>query len=175
MRTGALISLAVSAAIALGLEAHAQAPAPTAVPDAMPFDVPYGASIGADRASEVVKAVIAEATKAPRNWKLAVAVVDSSGHLVYFYKIDQTQIASLTVAIQKAHTAAVWRRPTSVFFEAMQTSAGSNLTTLQPTPAASSGGIPLIEGGKIIGAIGCSGATGAQDAVACKAGADTIK
>jgi uncharacterized protein GlcG (DUF336 family) len=103
-------------------------------------------------------------------------VVDTNGDLVYFYKMDQTQVASVTIAQNKARTAARYRRPSGAFFNAMQTPAGAYIATLDhPSPAASPGGIPLIEGGKIIGAIGCSGATGAQDEVACKAGADTVK
>jgi uncharacterized protein GlcG (DUF336 family) len=150
--------------------------APAPVPDQMPFDVPYGASITADRAAQVVAAAVAEAKKSPRNWKLAIAVVDPNGDLVYFYKMDQTQVASVAIAQNKARTAARYRRPTEAFFNAMQTPAGAYVATLEsPPPAASPGGIPLVEGGKIIGAIGCSGATGPQDAVACKAGADTVK
>ena len=106
MRWNSLAVLAACAAVTIAGQARAQQPAatPAPVPDQMPFDIPYGNSITADRAGEIVKAVVAEATKSPRNWKL-----------------------------------------------------------------------PLVEGGKIIGAVGCSGATGDQDAVACKAGAETVK
>jgi glc operon protein GlcG len=157
--------------------APAAAPAaPAPVPDQMPFDVPYGTSITADRAAEVVKAVVAEAKKSPRNWKLAISVVDTNGDLVYFYKMDGTQLGSVTISQGKARTAARYRRPSELFFNVMQTAAGAYLATLDsPPPVASPGGIPLVEGGKIIGAVGCSGATGAQDNVACKAGAETIK
>ena len=160
----------------LATTALAQAPAaPAAVPDQMPFDIPYGASITADRAAEVVKAVVAEAKKSPRNWKLAISVVDPNGDLVYFYKMDQTQVASAAISQGKARTAARFRRPSEIFFNVMQTPAGAYLATLEPTLVASPGGIPLIKDGKLIGAIGCSGGTGAQDAVACKAGADLVK
>jgi glc operon protein GlcG len=118
---------------------------------------------------------VAEAKKSPRNWKLAISVVDPNGDLVYFYKMDQTQIASVGISQGKARTAARFRRPSQLFFNVMQTPAGGYASTLDPTLVASPGGFPLVEGGKIIGAIGCSGATGDQDAVACKAGADTIK
>lgn len=163
------------AALLFGATTLAQAQAPAAVPDQMPFDIPYGASITADRAAQVAAAAAAEAKKSPRNWKLAIAVVDTNGDLVYFYKMDQTQIASVAISQGKARTAARFRRPTEAFFNGMQTPAGAYLPTLDPTLVASSGGIPLIEGGKVIGAIGCSGGTGAQDNVACKAGAETIK
>lgn len=168
------------AVLVVGSQAFAQAPAPApapaAVPDQMPFDVPYGTSITADRAAQVAAAAVAEAKKSPRNWKMAISVVDTNGDLVYFYKMDQTQVASVAISQNKARTAARFRRPTEAFFNVMQTPAGSYVATLDsPPPTASPGGIPLIEGGKIIGAIGCSGGTGAQDAVACKAGADTVK
>lgn len=166
--------------------AHAQAPAPTApapsqptppaaVPDQMPFDIPYGTSITADRAAPVVAAAVAEAKKSPRNWKLAIAVVDTNGDLVYFHRMEQTQIASVAISQGKARTAARFRRSTEALFNAMQNPAGAYIPTLDPSIVASPGGVPLIEGGKVIGAIGCSGATGAQDNAACKAGAATVK
>jgi len=90
--------------------------------------------------------------------------------------MDGTQLGSVTISQGKARTAARYRRPSELFFNVMQTPAGAYVATLDsPPPVASPGGIPLVEGGKIIGAVGCSGATGAQDNVACKAGADTIK
>jgi uncharacterized protein GlcG (DUF336 family) len=176
-----IMTASLGVALILGGQALAQqpaapAPAPAPVPDQMPFDVPYGVSITADRAQQVVAAAVAEAKKSPRNWKLAISVVDTNGDLVYFYKMDQTQVASVAISQNKARTAARYRRPTEAFFNVMQTPAGAYIATLDsPPPTASPGGFPLVEGGKIIGAIGCSGATGAQDGVACKAGADTIK
>ena len=168
-----LLSVSALFAVAIcGTEAPAQQPA--AVPDQMPFDVPYGEPITADRAAQVVQAVVAEAARSPRNWKLAIAVVDPAGELVYFYRMDGTQYGSNQVAINKARTAARFRRPTLSFFETMQATGGSIVPTLDPTLVASPGGIPLVAGGRIIGAIGCSGATGAQDNVACQAGANTV-
>ena len=180
-----LFALATCAAVTIGAQAHAQSPAaapaappaaPAAVPDQMPFDIPYGNSITADRAAELVKLVLAEATKSPRNWKLAISVVDTHGELVYFYKMDNTQMGSVTISQNKARTAARFRRPSQIFSNVMQTLTGNYIATLDsPPPTASPGGFPLVEGGKIIGAIGCSGATGDQDAIACKAGADSVK
>lgn len=164
--------LLVSSLVATDLSAQQ----PTAsVPDEMPYDIPYGAPITADRAAQLAQAVMAEARKGARNWKLAIAVVDPNGDLVYFYKMDQTLIASTSIAVSKARSAARFRRPTQVFFDQMQTPAGVYVATLDPTLVASPGGFPLIEGGRIIGAIGCSGAMGAQDAVACAAGAGQVK
>ncbi|MBA2400397.1 MAG: heme-binding protein [Bradyrhizobium sp.] len=180
MRRTILAALAACAAVMISGQAQAQQPAvpapPVAVPDQMPFDIPYGNSITADRAAEIVKVVIAEATKSPRNWKLAITVVDTHGELVYFHKMDNTQLGSVTISQNKARTSARLRRPTQIFSNAMQAPAGVYIATLDsPPPTASPGGFPLIEGGKIIGAVGCSGATGDQDAVACKAGAETVK
>lgn len=174
-----IMTAALGAAIACGGQALAQpapAPAPAPVPDQMPFDIPYGASVDLAKAEKAIAAAIAEASKSPRNWKMAVSVVDTNGDLVAFQKMDQTQVASVSISLAKARTAARFRRPTEAFFNVMQTPAGAYIATLgDPPPTASPGGIPLIENGKLIGAIGCSGGTGAQDAVACKAGADTIK
>jgi uncharacterized protein GlcG (DUF336 family) len=177
MRSFVVTLFAACAAVAAAGQASAQAPAPApaAVPDQMPFDIPYGPSITADRAAQVVAAAVAEAKKSPRNWKLAIAVVDPNGELVYFYKMDQTQAASVAISQGKARTAARFRRPSGAFFNLMQTPAGAFAPTLDPTLVASHGGFPLVEGGKVVGAIGCSGATGDQDGVACKAGADTLK
>jgi glc operon protein GlcG len=178
MRCFVVTLFAAGAALSVAGQALAQAPAPApaaSVPDQMPFDIPYGPAITADRAAKVVAAAVEEAKKSPRNWKLAIAVVDPNGDLVYFYKMDQTQVASIAIAQGKARTAARFRRPSGAFFTAMQNPANAYLATLDPTLIASHGGFPLIEGGKLIGAIGCSGATGDQDGVACKAGADTVK
>jgi len=158
--------------------AQAQTPpaaAPAPVPDQMPFDVPYGAPITVEKAAKAVAAAVAEATKSPRNWKLAITVVDPNGELVYFYKMDQTANGSVAISQGKARTATRYKRPSEAFFNAMQTPAGAFIATLDPGLVASIGGYPLVEDGKIIGAIGCSGATGQQDGVACKAGAETIK
>jgi uncharacterized protein GlcG (DUF336 family) len=175
MRKSVIASLIVGAALATAAQAQ-QAAAPATVPDQMPFDVPYGESISLAKAEKAIAATIAEATKSPRNWKLAIAVVDPNGELVALHKMDQTQVASVGISIAKARTAARFRRESAVFAALMGTPAGAFVPTLgDPPPTASPGGIPLVEGGKIIGAIGCSGATGPQDLVACKAGAETIK
>ena len=169
MRGLALI-LAASAALALGSPALAQQPA--AVPEKMPFDIPYGMPITMDVAKRAVEAAEADARK--RGWKLAIAVVSPSGDLTYFLKMDNTQLASPTIAQNKARTAARFRRPTQLFFDLYE-SGHPYPGTLDPTLTASPGGIPIVVGGMIIGAIGCSGATGAQDAVVCKVGVDAVK
>jgi glc operon protein GlcG len=100
-------------------------------------------------------------------------VVDPNGDLVYFYKMDDTQLGSIEIAIEKARTAARLRRPTEDLWKALQTQAGAYLTTFGF--AIAMGAFPLIENGKLIGAIGTSGGVGAQDNVAAKAAADLIK
>ena len=152
-------------------QAQAPAPAPVPVPEAMPYNVPYGAPITLARAKHVVAAAEAEAMK--HGWKLACAIVDPSGDLVYFERIDDTQYASIAISQNKARTAATFRRPTKVFQDAVNSGQAGPLSF--PGMTASEGGLPLIEEGKLIGAIGCSGALAAQDGVAAKAGADTVK
>jgi len=142
------------------------------VPDNMPFDVPYGEPISLDRAQSAIAAAVAEAKK--HHWKLNIAVVDSGANLVAFQRMDGAQLASIAVSEHKARAAASFRRETKAFEDAIQLKQNYYTLTLDGV-IASRGGIPLLEGGKLIGAIGCSGGTGSQDEVVCKAGAATIK
>ena len=158
---------------------YAQQPAPTPppnpldnVPEKMPFDVPYGTPIAMDKAQALIQAAVAEAKK--RDWKLIVTVVDSGGNLVAFQRMDGAQLASIQISEHKARAAATFRRETKAFENGIQVNSFNYLITLDGI-IASRGGIPLVEGGKLIGAIGCSGGTGSQDEVACKVGAATIK
>src|ERR1700749_1019985 len=141
------------------------------VPDNIPFDTPYGPPISLVRAQAVIDAAVGEATK--RNWKMNVAVADSGGSLVAFQRMDGAMLASIQIAEHKARAAVTFRRPTKVFED------GINIMHLNYLLAfdgviASRGGIPLIDQGKIIGAIGCSGGTDSQDEVVSKAGAAVI-
>jgi glc operon protein GlcG len=141
------------------------------VPDEIPFDIPYGHPIPLDRAEAVIHTAVAEAKK--RNWKMNVAVVDSGGNLVAFQRMDGAMLASIQIAEHKARAAATFRRPTKIFED------GINLMHLNYLLAfdgviASRGGIPLIDHGVIIGAIGCSGGTDSQDEVVSEAGAAVI-
>jgi glc operon protein GlcG len=142
-----------------------------AIPDEIPFDVPYGRPISLYRAQAVIHAALEEARK--RNWKMNVAVTDSGGNLVAFQRMDGAMLASIQIAEHKARAAVTFRRPTKVFED------GINLMHLNYLLAfdgviASRGGIPLIEQGDLIGAIGCSGGTDSQDEVVSKAGAAVI-
>jgi len=141
------------------------------VPDQMPNFIPYGAPISAQRAQAAIQAAAAEA--AHRGWPLNIAVVDSGANLVAFLRMDGAQLASISIAEHKARTAAKFRRPTKAFEDGLQNKDYKYMLTLDDV-IASRGGIPLVEDGKLIGAIGCSGGTGSQDQVVCSAGAATI-
>ena len=185
MRSTISYVLAVCAAVAMSSQAlaQAQAPAPApatppsppmagGTPDKMPFDIPYGMSISLEQAKQVLAAAEAEAKK--RNWKMNIAVVDTNGEPVLFERMEGAQIASGTISINKARTAARFRRETRLFYNVFEGGHGY-IATLDPTLTASPGGFPLVEGGKLIGGIGCSGGTGDQDALICKIGADLVK
>jgi len=181
MRSIVSMSLAACAVAVLSSPTFAQSPTPAAppaqpsaggTPDAIPFDIPYGQSIGLERAKQVMAAAEAEAKK--RNWKMNIAVVDTNGELVHFSRMEGAQIASGTVSVGKARTAARFRRESRAFYNAFETGHGY-VATLDPTLVASPGGFPLVEGGKLIGAVGCSGGTGDQDAAVCKVGAEIVK
>ena len=141
------------------------------VPDKIPFDIPYGPPISLDRALSVIYSAVAEATK--RNWKMNVAVVDSGGNLVAFQRMDGAMLASIQIAEHKARAAATFRRPTKIFEDGIQLMHLNYLLAFDGV-IASRGGIPLIDQGVIMGAIGCSGGTDSQDEIVSKEGAAVI-
>lgn len=172
MRSRLLMGLMVGA-VAIAGESQAQQPNPLDnVPENMSFDVPYGAPISLDKADAAIAAAVAEANK--RHWQMNVAVLDSGANLVAFKRMDGAQLASIQVSQHKARTAVKYRRETKAFENAIQVNGFQYVATLDDV-VASRGGIPLIENGKLIGAIGCSGGTGSQDEVVCKAGAAAVK
>jgi uncharacterized protein GlcG (DUF336 family) len=134
---------------------------------------PYGFSISLENAKKAAMPALAEATK--NNWSMAVAIVDPAGNLVYYEKMDNTQLGSANVAIDKARSAALFKRPTKAYQDALAAGGdGLRILRLQgATPI--EGGIPLVSEGKIVGAIGVSGGTSAQDGQCAKAGADAFK
>jgi uncharacterized protein GlcG (DUF336 family) len=183
MRSIQSLALATCVIALMSSSASAQSPTPTpgappappsagGTPDARPFDIPYGQSIGLERAKEVMTAAESGAKK--RNWKMNIAVVDTNGELVHFSRMEGAQIASGSISIGKARTAARFRRESRLFYNAFE-AGHSYVSTLDPTLVASPGGFPLVEGGKLIGAVGCSGGTGDQDAAVCKMGAEVVK
>jgi glc operon protein GlcG len=134
---------------------------------------PYGAAVSLENARKAAAPAIAEAEK--NHWNMAVAVVDTGGNLVYYEKMDNTQLASATVAIEKARCAAMFKRPTKAFQDTVA-AGGDGLRVLSlKGVVASEGGIPLVMDGKIVGAIGVSGGTSPQDGQCAKAGADVLK
>jgi len=134
---------------------------------------PYGMSINLETAKKVAAPALAEARK--NNWNMAVAIVDTDGNLVYFEKMDGTQLASPNIAIGKARAAAQFKRPTKALEDAL--AAGGDGLRILGLPGALpvEGGIPLVSQGKIVGAIGVSGGASPQDAQCAKAGADLLK
>jgi glc operon protein GlcG len=134
---------------------------------------PYGLPISLENAKKAAAPALAEAAK--NKWNVAVAIVDPGGNLVYYEKMDNTQLGSANVAIDKARTAATFKRPSKAFQDALATGGDSLRVLALPGAVPIEGGIPLIMDGKIVGAIGVSGATSAQDAQCAKAGADSLK
>jgi glc operon protein GlcG len=134
---------------------------------------PYGANVSLENAKKAAAPALAEAEK--NHWNMAVAIVDTSGNLVYYEKMDNTQLGSANVAIEKARTAALFKRPTKAFQDVLAAGGdGLRVLTLKGVVAVE-GGIPLLMDGKIVGAIGVSGAASSQDAQCAKAGADVLK
>lgn len=134
---------------------------------------PYGAPISVDNAKKAAAAALAEAVK--NHWTMAVAVVDPNGTLIYYEKMDNTQIGSADIAIDKARSAARFKRPTKAFQDALA-QGGPGLRILGLSGAVPvEGGIPLVADGKIVGAIGVSGDSSDHDGQCATAGAATIK
>jgi glc operon protein GlcG len=159
----AMVRFAAAVTFALGALASAVAQMPN----------PYGLPISLENAKKAAAPALAEAAK--NKWTVAVAIVDPGGNLVYYEKMDNTQIGSANVAIDKARSAALFKRPTKALQDALA-AGGEGWRILRVQGAVPvEGGIPLIMDGKIVGAIGVSGATSAQDAQCAKAGADTMK
>lgn len=131
---------------------------------------PYGQAINLETAKKVAAAASAEARK--NNWNVAIAVVDNHGFLVYYEMMDDTQTSAATVSVEKARTAAMYRRPSKEFEDAI--AAGRVAVLGLPIVTPIDGGVPIVAGGKMIGAIGVSGVNSPQDAQVAKAGADVL-
>lgn len=133
----------------------------------------YGLSINLDTAKKIAATAINEARK--NNWTMAIAIVDTGGHLVYFEKMDGTQTGSARVAIGKGRSAVLFKRPTKAFQDLLA-AGGESIRVIRLEGAVPiEGGLPLLMEGMIIGAIGVSGGTSQQDGVVAKAGADALK
>ena len=126
----------------------------------------YGTEINVAGAKKIAAGVVAECQK--NGWNVAVAVVDNHGFLVYFERMDNTQMASVEIAVGKAKAAATYRRPTRVFADVINK--GGVATATLPGVFASPGGLPIMVDGKVTGGVGVSGVTGDQDEQCSKAG-----
>jgi glc operon protein GlcG len=165
-RINAVLGFTLAVVMFAATASAQQAPSP-------PPTTPYGAPIGLEAAKKVMAAAEAEATK--NNWAMAIIILDSTGHAVMLHKFDNTQYGSIGVAEDKARSALYYRRPTKVF-EDLVAQGGIGLRTLALRNASPlEGGIPLIFDGKIIGAIGVSGALSSQDGQVAKSGAEAVK
>ena len=139
---------------------------------AAPPSTPYGLPISIDAAKEAMAA--AEACATQNNWGVAIAIVDSGANLVMLHRLDNAQLSSVRIAEQKARTAAEFRRPTKVFEDAVA-GGGVGLRVLTFGASVAEGGVPIVSGGKVIGAIGVSGVQSHQDAQVAQAGADALR
>ena len=134
---------------------------------------PYGAPIALAEAKRVLAAAQAEAMK--NKWNVVIAVVDSGGHLVALERMDSTQYGSVVVAQDKARTAAAFRRSSKVFQDGVAAGGEGLRMLVLPGALPIEGGLPLIVGGKVVGAIGVSGVTSAQDGQIAAAGVAALK
>jgi uncharacterized protein GlcG (DUF336 family) len=126
----------------------------------------YGPDIGLEAAKKILAGAIAEARK--NNWNVAVAIVDNHGFLISFERMDDTQTASAHIAVEKARTAAMFRRPSAAFEDAIRGGRSAVLGLPGVTPV--TGGLPIMRAGKVVGGIGVSGVASAQDEQCAKAG-----
>jgi uncharacterized protein GlcG (DUF336 family) len=131
----------------------------------------YGPAVTLEQAKKIAVGATAEASK--NNWRVVIAIVDTHGFLKYYEMMDDTQTASATVAIDKARTAAMFRRPTKMFEDAVAGGRNALLGMGGMTPI--EGGLPIVANGKVIGAVGVSGLTSPQDAQVAQAGLDALK
>jgi uncharacterized protein GlcG (DUF336 family) len=134
---------------------------------------PYGRSITLAEAKQAATAALAPAKQ--HGWTMVVAIVDAGGHLVYLEKLDQTQVGSVRVAEQKARSAAIYKRPTKMLQDVLARG-GDGLRVLRLDGAIPvEGGVPLLVGGELVGALGVSGGSSAEDEVCAEAGAAALR
>jgi len=128
----------------------------------------YGQPISLDAAKKVMTAAEAEAAR--NQWPMVIAIVDSTGHLVILHRMDHAQYGSSKIAPLKAETALDFRRSTKVFEDGIAAGGqGVRLVTM-PNVLALEGGLPILQNGEVIGAIGVSGMNSSQDAQVARAG-----
>jgi glc operon protein GlcG len=149
-----------------GAAAQTPAPAPAPIPQ-------YGANINLEQARKALAAAEAEARR--QGWPVAIAVVDTAGLLVAYLRLDNTQTAGVQLALDKATSAAMFRRSTKDFFDRVAAGGGGMSVLNLRGAQVSEGGLPILLDGKIIGGIGVSGVAAPQDAMVAKAGVDAIR
>ena len=128
-------------------------------------------SLSLEDGKKAAAGAVAEAKK--NNWKMAIAIVDDGGHLIYFERIDDTQVGSIDVSIGKARTALAFKRPTKALEDAVNSGQNSAILSF-PNVLPREGGIPLVVDGKVVGAIGVSGGKSSEDSQVAKAGIDAL-
>lgn len=162
----ALSFVVIALSLMVGVAA-AQQPAASAPPP-----MSYGLPINLEQAKKVMAGAEAEAKK--NNWPVAIVILDSGGQMVMMQRLDNTQWGSVDIAKEKARTAVALRRPTKALQDGI-TQGGANLRLLSTGFSMIEGGIPIVADGKVIGSIGVSGVTSAQDAQTAQAGHDALK
>jgi glc operon protein GlcG len=163
-----MLALACAFALSAGSALAQQTPAPAPSTAALP----YGPAITLDQAKRAMAAAELEAAK--NSWQVAITILDSGGNMIMFHRVDNAQLSATTVSEGKARTALEFKRPSKALDDAIAAGgAGMRLLALKDiTPL--EGGLPVIVDGKIVGAIGVSGALSSQDAQVAKAGADAL-
>jgi len=156
--TSANIMLGLALALSAGLASAQERP-------------PYGNPITVDQAKKIAAGALAESKQ--NNWRMAISIVDNHGFPVYFERMDDTQTASVQIALDKAKTAAMFRRPSKAFEDGIAKGRVALLGLTGATPI--EGGLPIMIDGKVIGGIGVSGANADQDAQAAQAGLNALK
>jgi uncharacterized protein GlcG (DUF336 family) len=159
---GVIAGLTLAASGAAYAQANA-APAAAPTPPAPPH---YGSAVSVDKARDIAAAARKKALS--EGWAMAITIVDNDGKLIYFEKMDDTQSGSIDISMAKARTAALFKRPTQAFNDAL--SSGATYVLGMPNVIAVPGGFPLMSQGKMVGAIGVSGGTSPQDSAVAKAG-----
>jgi uncharacterized protein GlcG (DUF336 family) len=133
----------------------------------------YGAPISLEAAKKAAAAALEVARK--NNWTMAVAIVDPGGYLVYFEKMENTQLAGSEIAIDKARSAAIFKRPTKTMQDMLASGGAGVRVTMLRGAIPVEGGLPLISNGEIVGAIGLSGSSSENDGLCAQAGVETLK
>ena len=131
----------------------------------------YGPAVTLDQARRLAAGAVAEANK--NNWRVAISIVDTHGFLKYFEMMDDTQTASANISVEKARTAAMFRRPTKMMEDMITGGRTAALGLKGALPI--EGGLPIIANGKVIGGIGISGLTSAQDGQVAQAALDSFQ